>query len=182
MPDFHHSSHFCTLQLFQTNYLEVGLCPVSLLIYILGQVDHSQLQMNDSQYFQFQFKQAAGRCWIFLGTSYTLIAAKQHIKYLWRWTNNSKYLYISNCIFTAKGWTVKKLFWDVFSGLIVLSSWKILGFTVQSFRFFFVKQCHILKHICGTNICREKYLPFYTSQKRNHQSWAKNKQKQGQYF
>ena len=36
-----------------------------------------------------------------LGTSWTL-AAKQHIKYLRRWTNNGKYLHISNCIFTIQ--------------------------------------------------------------------------------
>ena len=47
--DFHHSSHFLLVWLFETNYLEIGLCPVSLLIYIWGLVEHSQLPKKDLQ-------------------------------------------------------------------------------------------------------------------------------------
>ena len=35
--------------------------PASLLIQILGLVEHNQLQKKDLQYNQFQFKEAAGR-------------------------------------------------------------------------------------------------------------------------
>ena len=52
-PRGHHSTHFLPLQLFQTNYLEISLCPVSLLIYIRGLVEHSQLQKKDLQKNQF---------------------------------------------------------------------------------------------------------------------------------
>ena len=38
--------------------------PASLLIQILGLVEHNQLQKKDLQYNQFQFKEAAGRVWI----------------------------------------------------------------------------------------------------------------------
>ena len=48
-PDFHHSTHFLPVWLFQTNYLEIGLCPVSLLKYIWGLVEHSQLPKKDLQ-------------------------------------------------------------------------------------------------------------------------------------
>ena len=47
--DFHHGSHFLPVWLFPTNYLEIGLCPVSLLIYIWGLVEHSQLPKKDLQ-------------------------------------------------------------------------------------------------------------------------------------
>ena len=45
----------------QMKYLEIVLCPVSLLIYIRELDEHSQLQKTDLQKNQFQFKQVAGR-------------------------------------------------------------------------------------------------------------------------
>ena len=41
--------HFYQSQLFQTNYLEIVLCPVSLLIHTWGLVEHSPLQKKNLQ-------------------------------------------------------------------------------------------------------------------------------------
>jgi len=46
----------------------------------------------------------------------------------------------------------------------------------------FVKKYHIFYHICGKDIFPEKYLRFYTSQKKNDHIWTKNEQKLGHYF
>ena len=56
--------HFYQSKLFQKKYLKIVLCPVSLLIYSWGLVEHSQLQKKNLRYNKFQFKQAAGRIWI----------------------------------------------------------------------------------------------------------------------
>ena len=42
-------SHFLELILFQTKYLEIILCPVSLLKYICVGVEYGLLQMEDLQ-------------------------------------------------------------------------------------------------------------------------------------
>ena len=42
-------SHFLDISLFQTEYLEIILFPVSLLIYIWVRVEYGQLQMEDLQ-------------------------------------------------------------------------------------------------------------------------------------
>ena len=57
-------SHFLEFTLFQTKYLEIILCPVSLFIYIWERVEHGQLKMEDIQWNQLQLKQAAGKIWI----------------------------------------------------------------------------------------------------------------------
>ena len=55
-------SHFLELALFQTKYLEIILCPVSLfIIYIWERVEHGQLKMEDIQWNQLQLKQAAAK-------------------------------------------------------------------------------------------------------------------------
>ena len=41
--------HFYESKLFQTKYLEILLCSVSLLLYTWGLVEHSQLQKEDLQ-------------------------------------------------------------------------------------------------------------------------------------
>ena len=43
--------------------MEIVLCPLSLLIYIWGLVEHTQLQKKDLQQTQFQFKQSAEKMW-----------------------------------------------------------------------------------------------------------------------
>ena len=53
--------HFLQFTLFQTKYLEIILCAVSLFIYIWERVEHGQLKIEDIQWNQLQLKQAAGK-------------------------------------------------------------------------------------------------------------------------
>ena len=48
--------HFLEIQLFQTEYLGIVFCPVSLLIYFWGLVEYGQLEMGNLQQNQLQFR------------------------------------------------------------------------------------------------------------------------------
>ena len=100
-----------------------------------------------------------------VGTSWTLFC-KRKLRYLGSHNLEDKYFHISNCIFTMKGWTVKKIILRCFfaTGLFYLHEKFQLSQSSPSC--ILSKKWHIFYHICGENIFPAKCLWFYTSQKK----------------
>ena len=84
--------------------------------------------------------------------------------------------WISNCIFTMKSWTVKKLFWDVFSGLICFVFLKNFSFHSPAFQIFCQKK-HIFYRLCKkSNFSRQISTVLHQSKKelsKLDQKWVK---------
>ena len=106
------------------------------------------------------------------------LGSKQHIKYVRRRKNNGKYLQISNCIFTMKGLTDKKIILRRFfrTGLLCLHE----KFQVyQSSPSGFVKKCQIFDHICVKKYFSIKIFAVLHQSKKElldlDKNWAKTR-------
>ena len=142
-------SHFIEIWLFQTEYLEIVLCSVSLLIYIWGLVEHGHMQKNNFQKNQLQFQQAAGRMWKRLWDELNVIC-KNKAPNIWR---GEKRMQISSYFKTdfhnERGLGPKRCFQVFFRAPQNLSARQISKWPDTPFRFFANRYPIFGKYITG---------------------------------
>ena len=107
-----------------------------------------------------------------LKTAYQICKAKK---------NNGKYLQISNCIFTMKGWTDKKIILRCFftTGLFCLHE-KFQVYQSSPSRFSF-KKCIFLLYLWGKYFSCKIFTVLHQS-KKSYLIWTKNEHKLSNYF
>ena len=115
-----------------------------------------------------------------VGTSWTLFC-KQQLRYLGRNNLQGKYFHISNCIFTMKGWTDKKIILRCFftTGLFCLHE-KFQVYQSSPSRFSF-KKCIFLLYLWGKYFSCKIFTVLHQS-KKSHHIWTKKEQKLSNYF
>ena len=105
---------------------------------------------------------------------------KRKLRYLERNNLESKNFHISNCIFTMKGWTVKKkLFWDVFLRLAYSIPMKNFSFHSPALHVFCKKNTYFLSYLWGKYFSCKMFTVLHPSKKKLSalgQNWAKTKQ------